>query len=131
MKLARVAVVVSSLMLGTAVQAGPMAATKNVNITFDGYCDGMHLLINQITGIVTGEQTGCLSEPIVGTVGALSRIGTGVTILSDGFLYVIDDAPTNWRVYRGDGLPWNKGTYSVGAPDRRTAGGATASSQPD
>jgi hypothetical protein len=129
MKLARFAAVVSSLLFATVAHAGPMAANKNVNITFDGYCDGMHLIINQTTGLVTGEQTGCLSEPIVGTVGALSRIGTGVTILSDGFLYVIDDAPTNFRIYRSDGLPWNKGTYSAGAPEARAAGGPTASHQ--
>jgi hypothetical protein len=131
MKLARLATVVSSMLVATVVHAGPVAANKNVNITFDGYCDGMHLLINQTTGLVTGEQTGCLAEPIVGTVGGLARIGTGITILSGGFLYVIDDAPTNWRIYRSDGLPWNKGTYSAGPPGHRAAGGARASNQPD
>jgi hypothetical protein len=131
MKLARIAALVSPFMLAAAAHAGPIAGDRNMNITFDGYCDGLHLIINQTTGIVRGEQTGCIAEPIVGTVGALSRTGTGVTVLSAGFLYVIDDTPRNWRVYRSDGLLWNRGTYSVGAPDLRAAGGARASNQPD
>jgi hypothetical protein len=131
MKFSGFAAAVSLLLVATGVNAGPIAANKNVNISFDGYCDGMHLLVNQTTGLVTGEATGCLDQPVFGTVGGLARIGTGVTILSDGFLYVIDDSPTNWRVYRSDGLLWNKGTYSTGKPAQRAAGGARASNQPD
>ena len=126
MKVAYLAIV-ASLLLGVAsANAGALVANKTVDIKFNGFCDGMHLVINQNSGLVTGNQTGCSSGKIVGTVGANSSLGAGVSILASGLLYVIDDAPQNWKNYQTTGALLNSGTYSVGVAAAAASGRASS-----
>src|SRR4051794_4135100 len=107
------------LLLGltSGVEADPLVSGKTIDISFTGFCDGMHLVINQNTGIVTGNATGCVSVPIAGTIGSNSNLGAGVTILEtispNAFMFVIDDQPQTFAVHDASGVQFNNGTYSV------------------
>lgn len=116
MKLMHFALGVTSFAFGSLVQAGVLFPTKVIDISFDGYCDGMHLTINHSTGIVSGNSIGCVSDPAIGTAGGLSRIGAGLTVMNRGYLFVIDDNARNWTLYNSDGSLNSNGTYSVGVP---------------
>ncbi len=54
----------------------PQKLTKATEISFDGYCDGMHLVSPSVglgtAGTVDGYRTGCASE---GLIGAKTKIG--------------------------------------------------------
>lgn len=106
----------AALVFGSYVQAGPLYGSKTVDISFDGYCDGMHLTINHSSGLVTGNATGCLSDPAFGVAGGLSKNGAGVAVLSQSYLWTIDDNGKNWVIYSDSGVVINSGTYSVGVP---------------
>jgi len=114
MKLTHVTVLASSLILTSVVQAGVLFPNKTIDIAFTGYCDGMHLVINHTTGIVTGNSTGCVSDPLIGTAGGLSKIGAGLTVMNRTRLFVIDDSGKNWALYNADGSLNSTGTYTVG-----------------
>lgn len=113
------------LALGSNAEAGALVRNRLVDISFDGFCDGMHLIINQKSGIVTGVDTGCVSDPLIGTVGTSSKLGAGINVMSRTFLYVIDDFPQKWSLYTADGTLVQTGTYTVGvavaAPRRATS----------
>lgn len=117
MKLAYLTLAGAAL-LGSAPEAGagPLVPNKTVDITFAGFCDGMRLVINENTGLVTGNATGCLSGKVFGTVGSNSKLGAGISILSQGVLYVIDDNPQRFTNYDKAGNVINSGPYTVGVP---------------
>jgi hypothetical protein len=116
MKAIHLALGAAVLAFGSYAEAGPLVPIKTVDIKFDGFCDGMRLVINQSSGEVRGNDTGCVSDPLIGTVGGLSKIGAGISVMSRGFLYVIDDSPTRWTLYLSDGTLLQSGTYSLGVP---------------
>lgn len=116
MKSVQLALGAAALVFGSYVQAGPLFPNKTVDISFDGYCDGMHLTINHSSGLVTGNATGCLSDPAFGVAGGLSKTGAGVAVLSQSFIWTIDDNGKNWVIYSDSGVVINSGTYSVGVP---------------
>ena len=130
MKTIYLILVVAVLAFGSYVEAGPLVPNKTVDISLDGFCDGMHLVINETTGLVTGNATGCGSGTLVGTVGSLSKLGAGITVMSYGLLYVIDDNPRKWTNYNSDGTLLFSGTYSIGVPALAVQWGAKASSNP-
>jgi len=99
-------------------------AAGEMEISFDGHCDGLHLNYNTSTGMVTGFKTGCRDEPISGTVGIVHSQGVGVTYSGGynfpeaGFVYVVR-ANRTWSIYNNDGggaYELNSGTWSIGAP---------------
>lgn len=116
MNLVRLTAGASALAFASLLQAGVLFPTKVIDISFDGYCDGLRLTINHSSGIVSGNSTGCISDPAIGTAGGLSKIGAGLTIRNRSFLFVIDDNARNWSLYNADGSLNSTGTYSVGAP---------------
>jgi hypothetical protein len=108
------------LTLSSVVSAGPLVLNTTVDITLDGYCDGMHLVINQSTGTVSGNSTGCETGPLTGHVGSNSKSGAGVVVLVNGLggpvLFRVDDNPRKWSLRNTDGSIVNSGTYSIGVP---------------
>lgn len=114
MKTVRLALGAAALVFGSYAQAGVLYPNKTIDISFDGYCDGMHLTINHSTGLVSGYATGCRSEPVSGVAGGLSKNGAGLAVLSQTFLWTIDDNGKNWVIYSDTGVVINSGTYSVG-----------------
>ena len=128
------------LLVAAGAQAGPLFGTsRNVDITFDTFCDGLHLSINYNTGKVIATRTGsCVApEPMVGTVGALdgkTYAGGAVTLMNptnEGFIpyyAVIKDNPQTWIYYEPDGTVLSHGTYSVGVAAAKA--GAGVSSRP-
>jgi hypothetical protein len=116
MKTFQLALGAAALVFGSYVQAGVLYPNKTIDISFDGYCDGMRLVINHSTGLVSGNATGCRSEPVSGVAGGLSKNGAGVAVLSQTFLWTIDDNGKNWVIYSDAGVVINSGTYSVGVP---------------
>ena len=109
------------LSFGSIAEAGKLlGAKRTVDIALDGYCDGMHLVINLNTGVVTGNQTGCMSDLVWGTVGALfgaKQKGICVSAQTDAWSWhmVIRDNGT-WTYYMEDGTVYNSGTYTKGLP---------------
>jgi hypothetical protein len=120
-------VVAMALIAGaTAAQAGALVPNKTLDINFVGFCDGMRLVINQTTGLVTGNSTGCLSDALVGTVGGNAKLGAGITVFANGVLYVIDDVPRTFTNYTADAVLINSGTYALGVPVRARGGRASS-----
>src|SRR3954451_6342417 len=116
------------LLAAPAAQAGALVPNKTTDIKFTGFCDGMHLVINEGTGVVTGNSTGsCITPtPFVGTVGGNAKLGAGVAVLEGGLLYVIDDSPQNFTLYgSGGSVLINAGSYTVGVAAAGAAGPAT------
>jgi hypothetical protein len=100
------------------------AATYNV--MWDGYCDGMHLVVGA-DKTVGGVQTGCVGEPVIGAVGkfkGMAPIPGGSTVSAiqanqwPYTWYVLGNG--TWSVYiaSGDATTYvNSGTYTfVRAP---------------
>jgi hypothetical protein len=116
-----------SLLLAAGSEAGPLfgGTSRVVDINFVGHCDGLHMTINYNTGKVIATQTGCVSEALWGTVGALldtSYKGGAVTLMclnttfGTPFYAVIIDNPMIWTYYSAGGVKFNSGTYALGAP---------------
>lgn len=123
MKLVNLLIITLLCIFAGSVQAGTLVANKTLDISFDGHTDGMHLIINQKTGIVSGNVTGVdtFNESIIGTVGSTSKLGASITVMVvvGGILpviYVIDDNPKKWTAYLETGLIIFSGTYSKGLP---------------
>ena len=111
--------------------AGPLVPNKTVNIRFDGFCDGMRLVINQNTGVVTGNRTGCASDVIEGGAMTSSITGPGVTFATfnsgSGIVFwQIDDNPRDFKLILDTGFT-NSGTYSVGVPAMAPVGSGGSS----
>jgi len=116
------------LVFASQVEAGAMlpGGVINLDINFDstiGCAGGMHLVINNTSGLVTGRATGCLgADLLIGTVGNSPRLGTSISIMlpSTNQLFVIDDSPRIFTIYDADNFSNNhvqlSGEYFLGAP---------------
>lgn len=122
----------ATILIGAAAsaQAGALVPSTTVNIKFTGFCDGMRLVINEDSGLVTGYRTGCASGNFVGTVGSNSKLGAGITIVTDYYMYVIDDSPQSFTVYRSYGAIINSGSYAIGNPVSTTGRATSRSTSP-
>ncbi len=128
MKLILTMIGLSVLLVAASAQAGPLfgGTSRVVDIALTGYCDGIHMTINYNTGQVIGNRTGCDSEVMWGTVGALldaSYKGGAVTLMNPTpaggagpYYMVILDNPKIWIYYQSGGSVLNSGTYVVGVP---------------
>ena len=116
-----------SLLLAASSEAGPLfgGTSRVVDIHFVGHCDGLHMTINYNSGKVVATQTGCASEAMWGTVGAVldeTYKGGAVTLMclnttyGTPFYAVILDNPKIWIYYKAGGVKFTSGTYDVGAP---------------
>jgi hypothetical protein len=106
---------------------------RTVDIAMTGFCDGYHLVINMNTGIVTGNQTGCDSQAVFGTVSSLigfNQKGAAVTVRDLVFntYKVIRDSGT-WTYYNSNGTVANSGTYTRGTPASPQPQSTTSSNQ--
>lgn len=90
--------------------AGVAQAKIPKDITFDGYCDGLHLEKDAATGGVSGYQIGCVSDVAGG--GAAGKM---YAVNNFGFVAVIRPDNT-WTYYNIDGTVFNSGTWTAGAP---------------
>lgn len=97
----------------------------NFTLSFDGFCDGMHLetlttkIEKSATGwLAQGARTGCASGDIVGV--NVSNKNLNVTIHAGGrtFLYVIrvDHTWANYFTTGGGARQLNAGTWSLEPP---------------
>lgn len=102
--------------------AGPLVGTnlREFDLVFDSYCDGLHVVVNYRTGLVSGNLTGdCeTGDAIYGTVGSLigkKRPGLALIVRDDKFdsIKIIRDDGT-WAYYDSAGSVVNSGTYSLG-----------------
>jgi hypothetical protein len=135
-------VVAAALVLAFAsVGAASAAPQTGYDITFDGYCDGLHLNIPSV-GLpgtaysVDGDQIGCASGGVFGTAKASANGHYGVEkgtefVTIPGFsTHTFIDSNHKWVHYGLDGnkiYVLNKGTWSLGTPD---AGSGVPSSSP-
>lgn len=109
------------LALAGSAMAGPIFPNKTIDLTFVGFCDGLHLVANTTSGVVKGNRTGCRSSAVGGVVGTVVGTKQGVaeilhytsTFGSEDFTAVIRDDKT-WTYYNLDGTVLNSGTWAVG-----------------
>jgi hypothetical protein len=144
------ALALSLLPIGAAV-AAPASAAPAVaqDISFDGYCDGLHVNIPSAglgtTGTLDGTETGCYSSGAFGTASPNKLGRFGVTkgneyvqyedAVGHPWLTVIKKNHT-WTHYILDGLGHlavlNSGTWSLGTPVRQAGrvGSASGAARP-
>jgi hypothetical protein len=100
-----------------------------MDISFDGYCDGMHLNVPSVgvgsLGTLDGFGTGCTSDPLFGQASKKGfKKGTEyVTSGLSGLHYVIR-ASHKWEIYATDGSAvylLNSGTWTKGLPPMDSA----------
>jgi hypothetical protein len=103
------------------------AEALNIAIIYDGYCDGVYLEIDNLTGLVDGEQispTGCVSGGVLGTVGTLMGgqgpavtigYGTDADFYANGLVTVIraNGTWTHYELVSGEISVLNSGTWSL------------------
>jgi hypothetical protein len=104
------------------------APTATLDITFDGFCDGMHLNIPSVglgsAGTVDGDHTGCVTGGFVGTTSSKpspvrAHISTDYGGLVPTLLHYVVMANHTWAVYGINGdlqTLVNSGTWSAGQP---------------
>jgi hypothetical protein len=107
--------------------AAPLASAAphhSIDISFDGYCDGMHLNYASAglgeASTVDGHHTGCQRGGHFGTVSNANN-ALYVTVPGDGYFIVINLDHT-WVLYEFDGnliVLFNSGTWSYGTPAER------------
>lgn len=96
---------------------GPQPKALNIDISFDGYCDGEHISIPGDAGSpgADGYQTGCASEPLIG---AKHGNAVGMWDYVDNLIW-FDMGNGTWIIF-GDGGGYeiyvNSGTWSLGTP---------------
>lgn len=147
----RTAFVSSSLLAGACLVIAPAARAadtdalvpnQRLTLHFDGYCDGMTLVVDQAHGVVYGSDTGCATgstTPIHGVPGTVAGgrfAGQGVVLgstpeLDLNLLYVIRNNPRLWGVYDlWSGALLNSGTWSPGPPTAAAPAADGASAAP-
>lgn len=120
-----IATVIGSVLIAVSSVAvgGSLVPNRTIDISFDGFCDGLHLVINHTKGTVTGNRTGCVSETVIGIPGAVSggaydgqAVAVGfVSTSGTGFMFVVSDAPRTWQVLNlTTSVVQNSGTWTVG-----------------
>jgi hypothetical protein len=117
----------------SAVRAARPARISSVKeISFDGYCDGMHLVSPSVgLGVkptVDGNRTGCATEGLIGSkTKILNQGGTYVVTFNTGGLWIQTAVFKNhtWIHYAISGnseYVFNSGTWSLGPPAARVGG---------
>jgi hypothetical protein len=109
---------------GLAHQAKPIAApSASIDISFDGYCDGLHINSPSIglgtTGTVDGDHTGCISGGFVGTFARGARISTDYGGGVPTLYHIVINTNHTWTIYGISGelqTLINSGTWSPGPP---------------
>ena len=94
------------MVMGFAVSA------QALDIVYDGFCDGVSATF-LANGVAFGTETGCVSGPVVGTVGKLIQ-GHAISLAEDhvaNAIYVIRHNHT-WSIYLSDGSELQSGTWS-------------------
>ena len=115
------------LLVGSSAFANPLVPSRTLDISFTEFCDGMHLDINERTGLVSGYTTGCTpGAPIFGTVGSNSKIGASITVLSFGLIYILDNDPQVFKNYFDNGSQLHDGGYAVDTAAARRTGRASS-----
>jgi hypothetical protein len=138
--LAAAAVAVAAVGAGSATPASA-ATTAQVDITFDGYCDGLHLKYKAVNGFdytVEGSRTGCAAGPAVGVAKPNKNGKFGITkgstflMLEDSSIHTVLKKDGTWVHYCdvGGGTigVCNSGTWSLGAPAKAGGGSSSAAS---
>jgi hypothetical protein len=105
--------IIAALLAGTAF--GANAGT--LNITFDGFCDGVDVTYGA-NGVAFGTETGCVSGPAVGTRGSVkgqekNSFSLNLNHVANA-IYVIRPDHT-WSIYLSDGSDLQDGTWSFAA----------------
>ena len=97
---------------------------KTIRLMFDGYCDGMTLNFDPLTGIMYGVYgSSCASCPYTdllgGTQGAAKLQGPGFTVALQGidgvsppWIWSRINMSHTWVHYNFDGTVFNSGTWS-------------------
>lgn len=104
------------------------------DLVFDGYCDGLHLN-DLLDGTVDGDQTGCVSGPLLGTRNRPFTQGQAISVTFDSSaayagLFAVVRADHTWTIYANDGAGIyviNSGTWTKGIPP--LGGGSSAAIQ--
>ena len=107
----------AAMVMGFAVSA------QALDIVYDGFCDGIRVHVKN-NGQVFGNETGCISGPVVGTKGVVDNQGEALTLAENhvaNAIYVIRFDHT-WTIYLSDGSELQSGTWSA-APAGVTGGG--------
>ena len=102
--------------------------STTIDLTFDGYCDGLHLNIPSLglgtPGTVDGDHTGCVSGGFVGTTSSKpspsgARLSTDYGGSVPSLLHIVVFANHTWVIYGINGdlqTLVNSGTWSPGTP---------------
>jgi len=96
------------MVMGFAVSA------QALDIVYDGFCDGIRVHVKN-NGQVFGNETGCISGPVVGTKGVVDNQGEALTLAENhvaNAIYVIRFDHT-WTIYLSDGSELQSGTWSI------------------
>jgi len=109
--------------------AAPMASASaaphhSIDISFDGYCDGIHMNYASAglgqASTVDGDQTGCVAGGVFGTA---SSANNAVYLTVPGFsTFTVINLDGTWVHYGFSGnqiFLLNSGTWSYGAPSDR------------
>jgi hypothetical protein len=114
-----------ALVLGAAPVASAATAPHNsIDISFDGYCDGLHMNYASAglgeASTVDGDQTGCVVGGIFGTA---SNANNAVYLTVPGFsTFTVVNLDHTWVHYGFSGnqiYVLNSGTWSFGTPADR------------
>jgi hypothetical protein len=106
----------TSLYACAAILAGSAfsAQAGTLNITFDGFCDGVDVTIGA-NGVAHGTETGCESGPAVGTKGTVKSQGPSYTLNLNHVVNAVYVIRTNhtWSIYLSDGTDLQDGTWTA------------------
>ena len=97
----------AAMVMGFAVSA------QALDIVYDGFCDGIRVHVKN-NGQVFGNETGCISGPVVGTKGVVDNQGQALSLAENhvaNAVFVIRFDHT-WTIYLSDGSELQSGTWS-------------------
>jgi len=114
----------TTALLAAALIFGSTGYLGAIDVTFNGYSDGVYLDIDRETGLVNGFLTGSVEGDIMGFLGGVENQGTSMILTyTGGSLYegltTVLRADHTWSHYFHDGtqmLELNTGDWSVGMP---------------
>jgi hypothetical protein len=111
--------------------SAPAAVDTRIDISFDGFCDGMTLKIPSaglhIAGTIDGHATGCYSQAVMGGVAKVNGltawfVSTVVGGTTLQYAIFSDGTWANYYVSGGVIVPIFTGTWSYGTPVARGVG---------
>lgn len=109
-----------------AASASTTAPSASYDISFDGYCDGLHINWPSLglgtSDTVDGNHTGCIGGPLFGTQSTAGPNGLHITTNYGGccLYHFLIKPDHHWVIYalNGDSIfVINSGTWSFGTPD--------------